>query len=88
MVHSSRTIGCDRVDTTPISPLWVQSVVRKPNQFFEIKFAFDQSGAITTIVDDRHNGGMSSPMEPNGKFGFFIAEGTLIIKSITVTQVP
>jgi hypothetical protein len=66
----------------------VQSVVRKPNQFFEIKFAFDQSGAITTIVDDRHNGGMSSPMEPNGKFGFFIAEGTLIIKSITVTQVP
>jgi hypothetical protein len=71
-----------------VKEIGVQSVVRKPNQFFEMKFAFDQSGAITTIVDDRHNGGMSSSMEPNGKFGFFIAEGTLIIKSITVTQVP
>ena len=71
-----------------IKEIGVQSVVRKPNQFFEMKFAFDQSGAITTIVDDRHNGGMLSSVEPNGKFGFFIAEGTLIIKSITITQVP
>jgi hypothetical protein len=71
-----------------VKEIGVQSVVRKPNQFFEMKFAFDQSGAVTTIVDDRHNGGMLSSMEPNGKFGFFIAEGTLIIKSITVTQVP
>lgn len=49
-----------------VKEIGVQSVVRKPNQFFEMKFAFDQSGAITTIVDDRHNGGMSSSMEPNG----------------------
>lgn len=71
-----------------VKEIGVQSVVRKPNEFFEMKFAFDDSGAITTIVNDRHNGGMLSSVEPTGKFGFFIAEGTLIIKSITVTQVP
>ena len=71
-----------------VKEVGVQSVVRKPNEFVEMKFAFDQSEAITTIVDGRHNGGMSSSVEPNGKFGFFVVNGTVIIKSIEVAVAP
>jgi hypothetical protein len=71
-----------------VKEIGVQSVVRRPNEFVEMKFAFDQSAAITTIVDGGHNGGMSSSVEPTGKFGFFVVNGTVIIKSVEVAVVP
>ena len=85
--HDSVQLGKMGLDFD-VKEIGVQSVVRKPNEFVEMKFAFDQSAAITTIVDGGHNGGMSSSVEPNGKFGFFVVNGTVIIKSITVAVAP
>ena len=71
-----------------VNEIGVQSLIRKPNEFVDMKFTFDQSKAITAIVDGAHNGGMSSAVEPIGKIGIFVTEGTVLIKSISIAIAP
>ena len=71
-----------------VNEIGVQSVIRKPNEFVDMKFAFDQSKSITNIVDGNHNGGMASGVEPIGKIGVFVTEGTVVIKSISIEIAP
>jgi hypothetical protein len=79
------TVGKIGVEGQP-GEVGVRYSHRKPNEFFELRFGFDQFEAATVTVDGQHSVGMGPIDQTPAKIGIFVTGGTLVVKSIEITD--